>query len=267
MNETNELLGLTRDPIDRRVWLLSNALRCLAFDQALEAARAAEAFVIGRGLDETDGAQADATAPNELVADHPAQKPEEISHVANPNGAALGTKRSGFALSEDARERLIGQLAEGAKNAELAAELGLSPRQVQGLRMGCAREIAERRAQLNETRSDADPAPPATALADDIVRYLRQQDDVVVPLEDDRYLVNGRFPMTVRELLARANRMRRRQQKPAFELLGGTPVPTETIARGNGHPLFWDNASISERPPPDLKDIFQSRSRRRVAHR
>jgi len=245
MDEMSELPALARDPTARRVWLLSNALRCLAFDQALEAARAAEAFVVGHPLAETDGAEADATAPHRLAADHPA--PNEVTHLANPNGAAVVTKWSGVVLSEHDRERLIGRLIEGAKNAELAAEFGLAPRQVQGFRMGCAREIAERRVKSSETSSEADPGPSGTALIDDIVRYLRQQDDVVVPLEADRYLVNGRFPMTVGELLARANRMRRRQQKVPFELLGGPLATTEPIGRGSGHPLFWDDASTSDR--------------------
>jgi len=158
-------------------------------------------------------------------------------------------------LSEHDRERLIGRLIEGAKNAELAAEFGLAPRQVQGFRMGCAREIAERRVKSSETSSEADPGPSGTALIDDIVRYLRQQDDVVVPLEADRYLVNGRFPMTVGELLARANRMRRRQQKVPFALLGGPLATTEPIGRGSGHPLFWDEASSASRRSGGLEHL------------
>src|SRR5262249_794910 len=164
MDEMSELPALARDPTARRVWLLSNALRCLAFDQALEAARAAEAFVVGHPLAETDGTEADATAPHRRAADHPTQAPNEVTHLANPNRAGVGTKRSGFVLSEHNRERLIGRLAEDAKNAELATEFGLTPRQVQGFRMGSAREIAERR-----VKSEADPGPSGTALIDDIV--------------------------------------------------------------------------------------------------
>ena len=42
-------------------------------------------------------------------------------------------------------EQLLERLAQGARNAELASDFGLSTRQVQGIRMGSAREIARRR--------------------------------------------------------------------------------------------------------------------------
>src|SRR5205823_11138095 len=105
----------------------------------------------------------------------------------------------------------------GAKNAELALEFGLSPKQVQGFRIGSAREIARRRAHTGNAFEAEQEASP-TAIIDDIVRYLRQQDDVVVLQEDGGYLVNGRFRMTASELVTRANRMRTRQRKPAFEI-------------------------------------------------
>jgi hypothetical protein len=54
---------------------------------------------------------------------------------------------------------------------------------------------------------------------DDIVRYLRQQDDVVVPVGTASYLVNGRFQLNCEELLARANKIRERQGKPLFQRL------------------------------------------------
>jgi hypothetical protein len=85
--------------------------------------------------------------------------------------------------------------------------------------MGCNREIAKRRIRLADKSSEpATQHQPAneTASIDEIVRYLRQQDDVVVSQEDGWYLVNGRFRMSVAELAARANRIRSRQQKPAF---------------------------------------------------
>jgi hypothetical protein len=52
---------------------------------------------------------------------------------------------------------------------------------------------------------------------DDIVRYLRQRDDVVVSAEGGMFLVNGRFRLDPDELLLRANKMRRRQGKPEFQ--------------------------------------------------
>jgi hypothetical protein len=54
---------------------------------------------------------------------------------------------------------------------------------------------------------------------DDVVRYLRQRDDVVVSAGDRKFLVNGRLRLELGELVTRANRMRERHGKPRFELL------------------------------------------------
>ena len=101
--------------------------------------------------------------------------------------------------------------------------LGLSLRQVQGLRMGCAREIARRRDQLGKGSARMEPTS-LPASVEEIVRYLRQQDEVVVQQPNGDFLLNGRFNLTLADLLARANRMRSRQNKPSFESLGGMPV-------------------------------------------
>jgi hypothetical protein len=80
-----------------------------------------------------------------------------------------------------------------------------------------------------------------SASVGEIVRYLRQQDDVVVQQENGQFLVNGRFNLSLADLLARANRMRGRQRKPAFELSGGMPAQ-EKNSSTNGHPLFWEES-------------------------
>src|SRR5437762_9035309 len=86
--------------------------------------------------------------------------------------------------------------------------------------MGSAREIARRRAHTgNAFEAEQETSP--TAIIDDIVRYLRQRDDVVVAQEDGGYLVNGRFRMTASELVIRANRMRSREKKPMFQVSDG----------------------------------------------
>jgi hypothetical protein len=71
--------------------------------------------------------------------------------------------------------------------------------------------------------------------------YLRQQDDVVVSAENGEFLVNARFRLALTDLVARANRMRTRQAKPAFELNTRPPVPAENAASANGHPIFWSH--------------------------
>jgi hypothetical protein len=110
--------------------------------------------------------------------------------------------------------------------------------------MGCNREIANRRTRLaDKSLGPATQHQPAneTASIDEIVRYLRQQDDIVVSQEDGWYLVNGRFRMSVAELTARANRIRSRQQKPAFQI----PMAGLQLGASSGqksHPLFWEAA-------------------------
>src|SRR5205823_6400587 len=113
-------------------------------------------------------------------------------------------------LSPEQRSRLLDRLANGARNAELAAEFGLSSRQVQGLRISQAR-IAKR-GRTQESSSPPNPPEPIEG----VVRFLRQQDDVVVRQNDSEFLVNGRFRLDAAQLVERANRMRVRHGKPAL---------------------------------------------------
>ena len=218
----------------RRLWLLAEALHSLPFDRALDLARAAEAFVMGCESIMDTASAAGLGQPNEqLIA---------------PQAASDEPKHPRIALTENQREQLLDRIAEGARNAELALEFGLSAKQVQGLRMGCAREIAERR----ERRGQPSPAPahrdddatPSSSI-DEIVRYLRQQDDVVVPKEDGGFLVNGRFRMSAAELTLRANRMRLRQRKPAFHA-SNTAVQDYSNGAPKGHPVFWEDAAAGD---------------------
>ena len=56
-----------------------------------------------------------------------------------------------------------------------------------------------------------------------------QQDDVVVPQGPGEFLLNGRFHMDTTELVSRANRMRSRQGKPAFQLNGQAPGAADAV--------------------------------------
>jgi hypothetical protein len=60
--------------------------------------------------------------------------------------------------------------------------------------------------------------PRRLVLIQDVVRYLRQRDDIVVPKGEDLFLVNGRFRLSSDELISRANRMRERDGKSTFQL-------------------------------------------------
>src|SRR6476660_1868999 len=123
-------------------------------NRAIELACTAEAFVTG-SLPPTP-------TDTHVNRDPPTiQGPETTNTAAREStntGAMLssapqGTERAAprhslVAISGNDRDRLLGRLAAGAKNAELAAEFGLSSKQVHGIRMGCARDIASRREQL-----------------------------------------------------------------------------------------------------------------------
>jgi hypothetical protein len=65
----------------------------------------------------------------------------------------------------------------------------------------------------------ASTGPIVWAGPDDVVRYLRRADDVVVATDDGAYMVNGRFRENLEELVKRANRMRTRQRQPLFQLM------------------------------------------------
>ena len=230
MSEGLGPIGLPRTPAERRFWLLSEALRSVPLDQALELARRAEVFITGA----KPGDKRDRSPSHSLNG-----APEQPAIEA---GASLGThveRRAAevaprLALSAAQRDRLLNRLAEGAQNAELASEFGLSAKQVQGIRMGSSREIAKRR------HGSTDGIPfevQETALAEDVVRYLRQQDDTVVPEGSNAFLVNGRFRLTPNELVERANKMRRRRGKPEFRLR--IPDPGPTVVHAISRPGVW----------------------------
>jgi hypothetical protein len=246
MNEQVALNELMDSPAARRLWLLHRALQSLPLDRAVELARTAEAFVIG-ALVENQGAEPpELEAPVAQGLEIIEQPINEIFSSVLSREEPIPTKRTRLALPAELRDRLLERLAEGAKNAELAAEFGLTLKQVQGVRMGCARELAKRREQLSTKSPHRDQSPTHTASVQEVIRYLRQQDDVVVPQENGDFLVNGRFQMPLGDLVARANRMRARQRKPEFEMTGAKTVRSEEVSSANGHPVFWKESAPAQ---------------------
>jgi hypothetical protein len=251
MNENAALIGLIDNAPARRLWLLHSALQNLPLDRAIELARIAEAFVTGSPaqqqllLGESEGHAGPKVAKD-------LDQTDRIIREKSPSSVdyAATTDRARLVLSTEQRDRLLQRLAEGAKNPELAAEFGLSMKQVQGLRIGSAREIAKRREPLGKNSAYPQRDAAHSAPIDEIVRYLRQQNDVVVSQEDG-FRVNGRFNLSSADLVARANRMRARQNKPPFELAGGASVRAENVSSASGHPLFWNgSASAKALPKP-----------------
>lgn len=224
----------SENDVERRSWLLYEALRSAPLDEAIELARKADAFIMGTAAKGEQARRAVAREPHEQPISDQAQNEPQRKPQSNPKGR--------LSLSADQRDRMLDRLAAGMKNADIAEEFGISPQQVQGVRIGSAREIAVRR-----QRSHNAPTPEITSTASvqEVIRYLRQQNDVVVPQEDGHYLVNGRFRMGPDELVDRANRMRSRQGKPEFNSgshSSGSAKPRQT----NNHPLFWDKSGSDE---------------------
>jgi DNA-binding Xre family transcriptional regulator len=205
----------------RRWWLLCKALECSPLKDALELARAADEFLTdappGIPLNPPDEARALGRS------DEPACREE-----------ARQSGHTGLSLSATDREELLDLLARGAKNAELAHRFGLTSRQVQGIRMGSARRISKRR-QEAAIQQDAEVSESLPAFVDDVVRFIRQQDDVVVPHGNGEFLINGRFRLGIAELVDRANRIRVRQGKPKFRLGVVEPISSKDMPIANGH--------------------------------
>ncbi len=239
--------ALLEQPARRRYWLLYKALECVPLDRAVDLARMADEFVMGPSAELTISDAPDHPAPLSASSPHANEEALQLPIDNAPHQAPALLTRPRLALSAEQREHLLDRLARGAKNAELAAELGLSPKQVHGVRMGSAREIAKRRERLTEAELPDHHASAPSATVDEVVRYLRQQDDVVVPQEDGEFLVNGRFRLALAELISRANRMRARQGKTEFDLGNGQLARSPSSASANGHPIFWsERASQSE---------------------
>jgi hypothetical protein len=185
-----ELDCIVNDPVRRRWRILSKALETVPFEEALRLARSVEDFLLAGGV----GVPSVIDDPRHLV----------------------GASAIGNADAPSNRQPLNAECATAA--TEAAAGPG------EGHGNTGAHQPSE------DTTDNDDPvtAPvvspslggdlAALASGDDIVRYLRQRDDVVVR-EGDTYLVNGRFRESLGQLAERANRMRSRQGLPPFLLM------------------------------------------------
>jgi hypothetical protein len=240
-----ELTELFDQTSRRRWWLLCKALVSLPLDRAIELARVADAFITGSSAEAQAREPVVGSEPAEVgkSAEQAAAEQATAPHAISPTPVEPCLKRPNLALSAEQRERLLQRLAQGAKNADLAQEFGLSARQIQGIRMGLARKIAMRRDQLSTKEQHSVETLEPLQSIDEIVRYLRQQDDVVVPEADGEFVINGRFRLGLAELVSRANRMRARQGKPEFKSVNGPTPRAANLPASNGHPIFWEQRS------------------------
>jgi len=250
------------DAAQRRWWLLCKGLACVPLDRAIELARAADEFVNGRqGTGEQHRNTREAAVAPEGADDRHEDAKKLISRETRGFEAGTAPQPTRLILSPERRQQLIEALARGEKNADLARQFGLTPRQVQGMRMGSAR----RKATVSDPASDiqqernrpvsleqnrpVDGEGKRAVATEDVIRFLRQQDDVVVPEGDGSFLVNARFKMQLGELVSRANRMRLRQGKPEFLLPEAGPIAATTLQRVNGHHPMFSGDTLSSAEP------------------
>jgi|HubBroStandDraft_1064217.scaffolds.fasta_scaffold23667_2 hypothetical protein len=142
------------------------------------------------------------------------------------------SKAKGLLSDEALRRRFVNAIASGADNRRLAEEFCLSLRQANGLRLGMTRKRFPKHAdrapnpRVEQQNSLPQMRESGQDPLDDVVRFLRQRDDVIVKRGDD-FLLNSRHILTAAQLVERANRKRRELGKSEF------------IARpvsGNGEP-------------------------------
>jgi hypothetical protein len=179
--------ALLADAVKRRWWLLSKALESAPFEDALKLARAADEFLGAGG----DAAVLGISEPCPRCA---------ASEPAEPDKPAL----NGSSVHNGATN---GHDLTAAERPQLELEhLGVLP---------TAAQVREARDEL----AAGNAGLAVLASVEEVVRYLRQRDIVVVSEGNGKYLVNGRFSEGLDALVVRANRLRERQQKPLFQLI------------------------------------------------
>jgi hypothetical protein len=212
-----ELSVVLAEAVLRRCWLLNKALENAPLDEALRLAQAADEFL---GVDQ-------ANAP------------------ALPNGQPSKEWRSGNSTTAQThRSQSAAPLSTATwlhagctSTTDFSADTGDSVEKALAEANDTYKNVPNESfaEEAGDEASDSEP-PVATvsglavlAGMDDVVRYLRQQDDVVVSAGTGAYLVNGRFQLNSEELLARANKIRQRHGKPQFQR-----IPSGFIANSGG---------------------------------
>ena len=191
-------------PLRRRWWLITKALESAALDDALKIAQAVDKFLTSGDVEGLD---------QQISQIYMSGKAGEVEVSCS---AMAGLTE--IVVSREPAEP--SDAAESLPQAEVIEELV------------AAEEPAHERASAGtaawrhpEPENDRDGVADSIsnlavwASIDDVVRYLRQRDDVVVPNGDGQFLVNGRFSEDTTTLVARANKVRQRHHKPPFQLV------------------------------------------------
>lgn len=192
-------------PMRRRWWLLSKALENAPLDDALKIAQAVDQFLVSGEANtcdrHSDARYFDRAADPET----PANPPSEEEPAPAPNAPVDATDEKGCGERRPFAGGPDGALTNHTDKIEW--------RPCQST-------------EIDNATSNGESDLAVWASIEDVVRYLRQRDDVVVPQGDGQFLVNGRFSEDINGLITRANRVRERQRKPPFQLMpAGFTVP------------------------------------------
>ena len=204
-----ELATVFTEPVLRRCWLLNKALESAPLDEALRLARAADEFL------SANQANAPALSYEPASTDNSSTVPNQGGEPASalPIAASPGDQADQGAGPISATDHV-------AYTADILNSAGAAE--------GDTSEGASSNSGGEEAGSEPEDSGPQAAMTsglavlagmEDIVRFLRQQDDVVVSAGAATYLVNGRFQLNSKELLDRANKIRDRQGKPQFQCI------------------------------------------------
>jgi hypothetical protein len=296
LRDVTSLTGDLDAAARRRFWLAEWILeRCSIgeIEPALAIAAKIEAFIAGADSCNNSGrscrgAAATPAPAQDIVAgsgsSHAIQSAKISADSSVPpasrNGVANGERchpANRPLLDQETRERFIREAARKPDNRHLAQTFGLSVRQAHAVRVGLSKLIAQAQREpsrgVSNSKGSGAPIdaeterkmqedflrtrPPAPPTIDDVVRYLRQVGDVVVP-HGEAYTVNYRLTLTSEQLLDRANNKRRERALDPFVLAVGMPASQAP----NKPPI----ASSSHRSDPST--IFQAGAviRRPSAH-
>jgi DNA-binding NarL/FixJ family response regulator len=105
--------------VERRIWLLYEALRFVPLDEAVELAREADAFIMGTAEKGEQARREVAPKADEQPIGDQAQNEPQRKERSSPKGR--------LSLSAEQRDRMLDRLAAGTKNADIAEEFDLSP--------------------------------------------------------------------------------------------------------------------------------------------
>jgi hypothetical protein len=229
----------------RRLWIVGRFVeRCglSEIDAVLSVAAKVEAFIVTGATSDADGAAKHGVTActgdesTDLEIYRPAFSQAQLATTISTglrSSASPGSKGNVAQrplLDQEAKARFIQEAARNPDNRHLAQTFGLSIRQAHAIRVGVSKYIASARREYEQQMQD-DPLrtkAKSGSTMDDVVRYLREIDDVVVP-DGRHYVVNSNLTLTAEQLVERANRKRREHNLQPL-VMEDTDAPCEAIS-------------------------------------